>query len=92
MRVGDVFCIVIFTFKRKVAEIRQRHHIIAEVERDFACAIRRRYLNQISCRHIQEHCAECQHNPNGLDLFNRSFFVFDAVDIKQRDGKHKQAQ
>ena len=46
--VGGVFCIVIFTFKREVAEIRQRHHIIAEVERDFTCAIRRRNFNQIS--------------------------------------------
>ena len=91
-RVGGIFFIIIFTFKRKVAEIRQRHHIIAEVERDFACAIRRRHLNQISCHHIQEHCAESEYNPNRLDLFNRSIFVFDAVDIKQRDGEYKQAQ
>ena len=70
MRVGGVLFIIVFAFKRKPAEIRNCHHVIADIERDFVRTIRRRNFNDVGGNHIKQHRAESQHNSNRFDSFN----------------------
>ena len=91
-RVGGVLFIVIRAFERKVAEIRNCHHIIADIERNLICAIRRRHFDDVGGNHIKQHRADGQHNPNRLYLLKRGGFAVERIEVKQRDGKHKQKE
>jgi len=90
MRIGGVLFIIVCAFERKPAEIRNCHHIIADIERDFICTVCRRNFDDVSGDHIKQHGADCQHNPDWFDFLKRGGFAVERIEVKQRNRKHKQ--